>query len=293
MNHRMLFFYWVICFWIGSFPLYADSKLPEMHHRSDLILPKDMLKPTTLWFENTADGGQKIVCKTCHGIEGIAEMDFVEVDRDSADFLRNGPYQNMTDFCYLCHQRQENQRPNIHILLTENDERKDQQCLYCHQELPQRDDERPPLRLSTEKLCHGCHLRTPHLNALEHQKRVEKEMQKYMQQRSEKTAVKLPLGDNNQITCVTCHDPHQQGVFKQAQLEAEYQVGSDLKQGISYSEHPWETVYAADKQQRLQQLDRSIKLQYQRIEYEVLLRLPAKNGALCLACHDFSKERKW
>jgi hypothetical protein len=64
-----------------------------------------------------------------------------------------------------------------------------------------------------------------------------------------------------------------------------------LKEGVSYQPHPWSTIFAEDKKERLKELaeasGQTLSLEYQRIKTEVLLRLTAKNGELCLACHKF------
>ncbi len=70
-------------------------------------------------------------------------------------------------------------------------------------------------------------------------------------------------------------------------------VDNDLDKGITYSEHPWNKVFIEDKKTRLnklnQETDKNHVLNYQRIEKEILLRLSAKDGKLCLVCHKFEK----
>jgi len=106
--------------WLSG--LLANDKLPELHHRSNLLMPKSMLLAQNLSFETTANGKQKVVCNTCHGIENIQDKDFLDksfqdIAKQQDDFLVDGPYEPLSDFCYLCHQRKQNQRDNIHILL--------------------------------------------------------------------------------------------------------------------------------------------------------------------------------
>jgi len=52
-----------------------------------------------------------------------------------------------------------------------------------------------------------------------------------------------------------------------------------------YHDNYWNRVYQADKKERLQEL--GLNLSYQKLTKEVLLRLPAKDGTLCRACHKF------
>lgn len=92
--------------------------------------------------------------------------------------------------------------------------------------------------------------------------------------------------------CVTCHSSHPNGVLDKKLAAAKQVENNDLKEGVSYSKHPWAEVYAADKQSRLDTFNREsgeqLQVQYARINAEVLLRLPAKDGSLCLACHTFT-----
>ncbi|NOQ69717.1 MAG: hypothetical protein GQ573_06400, partial [Gammaproteobacteria bacterium] len=70
-------------------------------------------------------------------------------------------------------------------------------------------------------------------------------------------------------------------------------VNHDMDKGLTYKKHTWNKVFIEDKKNRLnklnQQADKNHALNYQRIEKEILLRLPAKDGKLCLACHEFKK----
>jgi len=176
----------------------TNEQLPELHHRSNLVMPETMLIPASLTFEETPAKRQKVICKTCHGIKDIQDKDFDTVDKHQDNFIRNGPYEPLSDFCYLCHKQKQNQPENIHILLdsslVKGKQKKEQQCLYCHTEiLEQKEPEQAllifnddknqdlKLRLPVEKICYGCHLRTPHLNAIEHQVAVKDEMLSYLQ----------------------------------------------------------------------------------------------------------------
>jgi hypothetical protein len=69
------------------------------------------------------------------------------------------------------------------------------------------------------------------------------------------------------------------------------------RKGLEYRKHSWSDVIAADKRERLEKIAATLST-YQRIEKEVFLRLPAKDGTLCLSCHELtvisqsSKRRK-
>jgi len=324
----LLYYYAFLCVLTNVTAVAMDEvinreQLPPMHHRSDLIMSETLTTPTSLRFEQLENKTQKVVCNTCHDIDDIENKDVQTIDKKQDNFLRNGPYEKLTDFCYLCHKKKQNSRDNIHILLESSldkegkKQKKEQQCLYCHTEVlkqatlekTEQQQYDSKLRLPADKICYGCHLKTPHLNALEHQVEVKDDMLTYLKKTRQLYEVNLPLGEKNRINCVTCHDPHQQGVLKQKNRQAHVEVSADLIKGVSYKRHPWAVTYNEDKKQRLQtyeqnnkqqfkaplkqQTDRSMVLNYQRINNEVLLRLPAKNGKLCIACHDFSQERLW
>jgi hypothetical protein len=266
-------------------------EMPELHHILDVQL-LDAMKPPKE-FELGED--RTLQCTTCHGIEDIEETSIDEVDKDHDNFLRGGRYRKLTDFCYNCHQKEANTRNNIHILLDEQDQIIEHKCKYCHEEVPDQNKEKTldeiKLRLPAEILCYGCHLKTPHLNSIDHLVELkDKKLEQWKHSTKEKN-IYMPLTKKGKIMCVTCHAPHQKGVLK-ANLPAAKQVEDvALKEGILYKKHPWAAVYETDKKIRLdefnQQTGENLTLEYKRIKAEVLLRLPAKNGELCLSCHTF------
>ncbi len=272
--------------------LNKKPKLPELHHVVDVPLLKGMHPPESM----TLGEKNELVCGTCHGIEKIADLPHEKVDKQANNFLRGGPYAQLTDFCYRCHDQKRQERPNIHVMLDQQGKINEDHCRYCHEEPLKRDRVYQPgqlkLRMPREKLCFGCHLKTPHLNALEHQAKPSKEVLKQLQASEQKLGLILPLSEDGKLMCVTCHSPHPPGVLNDNLAAAKQVNNSDLKTGISYIEHPWSDVYAEDKRDRLAQLERQMgtlqTLDYQRIHTEVLLRLPAKDGTLCQACHTFN-----
>ncbi|NOU12566.1 MAG: hypothetical protein HOO92_01175 [Methylococcaceae bacterium] len=275
---------------------YKQSKrLPDLHHAVDVKLLEAMMPPEDFVLKT----GRLLQCKTCHGLEKMDEIPYDKVNKDAPDFLRGGPYPDFEAFCYQCHNKKDNERPNIHVMLEKNGEIKKQNCLYCHEEVnEQREKPRKPadlkLRLPIENVCLGCHLKTPHLNAPEHQEAKPKdEMKKHMKVEAEKHGITLPLSNAGKVMCVSCHSPHPDGVIDGKKNPAGRQVLGDVEKGVEYVKHSWDQVYQADKQERLTLLEQTtrerVELPYKRIKSEVLLRLPAKNGQLCLSCHEFDR----
>lgn len=268
--------------------------LPELHHAVGMSLPNDWPDPRHLPL-----GPQREVrCKTCHGLKDIERIPYSKIDRKAADFLRGGPYARLDQLCFQCHDPDALERPNIHIMLDEHGQLKEDHCTYCHEEVP-KEREKPrrsvdyQLRLPPEKLCYGCHLKTPHYNALEHQAaKPDAAMRQHMRESEQQLKLRLPLDAEGRVMCPSCHAPHQYGVIDTSQNPAGQTLHpADLKRGIEYLDHPWNHVVQADKQARLTDFNRErhshVQLDYRRIDREVLLRLPAKNGSLCLACHTF------
>ncbi|RKZ67510.1 MAG: hypothetical protein DRQ48_09670 [Gammaproteobacteria bacterium] len=269
---------------------HAEVKLPPLHHVVDVDVPDSMAIPEK--FPLNKKG--QIDCKTCHGVKDIEEIPFDEIDRDANDFFKQGPYPKLTDLCYQCHDREVNKRENIHQLLDDKGELKKQKCKFCHVETPDLDKEYVredfEFRLPPQKLCLGCHLKTPHLNANNHLLEVDDDMLERIKKYELEHQVHLPLNGKS-ITCISCHAVHEKGVLDIHKAEGKQVQDRSLEQGIGYEKHAWNSVVQEDKKSRLETLaehsGKEIDLSYQRIRYEVLLRLPAKDGTLCLVCHKF------
>ncbi|QXP89870.1 hypothetical protein [Methylococcus capsulatus] len=280
----------------GAEDSYATTKkLPPLHHVTGVVLPEEMKTPKRLPLRED----RELRCPTCHGVEDIDRVPFRLIDRSLPDFLRGGPYDELDAFCYQCHEENRFKRPNVHIMLDKSGKLQEEHCTYCHEEV-HRERDRPlrapdyKLRLPPENLCYGCHLKTPHFNALEHQEsKPDARMKLHMKDSKERYGIILPLSREGKVMCPTCHAPHQPGVIDALNPAAGRVDDADLETGVSYREHPWDAVVREDKKARLETLSeqsgRRFELGYRRIDKEVLLRLPAKNGELCLACHQFDE----
>lgn len=277
---------------------YSIAKQRSSHHvnniepSSSIVIPKDW--PLT---------DNKLGCISCHGDKDIAEKKPELVDTKAEYFLRAGPYINLQYFCQNCHQTDDYLARNIHQMRNRKGEIKEDSCLYCHNKKPEQDSDKrillpelqqAKLRLAKEVICFGCHLKVPHLNALEHQVDVDKDMQKHIKSVEDSKQISLPLGDKKQVICISCHSPHQRGVLTSDSAnsrEGKQREAEDLSRGTHYQDHPWNNIVQRDKRDRLKALSPDLEQSfiYQQIQHEVLLRLPAKNGELCLACHTFAQ----
>ncbi len=284
--------YLLLALLMSSAVLVADEQeMPPMHHLVK-VKPSDQMSIPN---EFKLDEKGRINCKTCHGLEDIEKRPLNKIDRKADNFFNGGPYPSLIDFCHRCHDKKTYARPNIHQLLDEKGKYDKKACEYCHLEAPDpekgADQQRIKMRLPVGILCYGCHLKSPHLNALNHQIKPDEKMVKQIKSSEASLAVILPLDKEGRITCVTCHAPHQVGLIDKSLPAGKQVEDAPLDEGVSYQPHPWSRVFAEDKRERLNELaeasGRPFSLAYQRIKTEVLLRLPAKDGALCLACHTF------
>ncbi|MCK5876345.1 MAG: hypothetical protein KAG43_01820 [Candidatus Marithrix sp.] len=259
------------------------TELPPLHHPVGISPPSDMQLPN----EFKLDKNGLLQCATCHGIKDIADLSFDEVDIKAKNFFNDGPYQQPTDFCYKCHEKSA-KRLNIHKMY-KVDKIDKKNCDYCHLETlePENPPEKLEFRLPKEKLCWGCHLKAPHLNTLTHNGKVSDEMLKIIKNSEHKHKVILPLSIDNKVICITCHTTHEIGVLDSKSASGKQVLGGDIDKGVVYRSDDWDKVYQADKKERIGKLNLNHKLDYQRLEQEVLLRLSAKNGTLCRACHQF------
>jgi hypothetical protein len=269
------------------------EKLPSMHHVVGVVVSSNMNPPSD--FTLGAQG--ELICDTCHGIAGIEELSPDEVDTLAADFLHAGPYRDLTQFCYNCHDKQAVQRYNVHVMLDESGELDTTGCTYCHQQAPDPEAEyrldELRFRLPKAKLCLGCHLKTPHLNALTHQSAPSDEIRETMRDAQRRHGVRLPLVEEDKVGCITCHTPHQAGVIEATKPGGQQVEDRPVQKGIAWRRTHWSRTFAQDKAQRLADRfpDTQLTLpEYLRAESEILLRLPARDGTLCQACHRFEDE---
>jgi len=278
---------------IGSANAEDEQAMPAMHHLFEVKPSADISIPDNF----PLNKNKQIDCQTCHGIKDMKDQDFEKIDKSDKDFFREGPYEVLTDFCYRCHETKPYQRDNIHKMLDSEGKIIEDSCLYCHQETlnPEQDIklEERGLRLPPQNICYGCHLYTPHFNALVHQKKPDEDMRNKIEKYEKQYQIMLPLSDEGKIMCTTCHTPHQVDVISQEKPAGKQVENYDIDEGIVYSEHQWNEVFIADKKDRLDELNQQLNINYvlgyQRIEKEILLRLSAKDGTLCLVCHEFER----
>lgn len=278
--------------WAAKMGQEKQPKTPPLHHLVDIAVPDSMQLDSRLPLQTD----RMLKCPVCHGIEDIDKQDFAKIDKKHPDFLRDGPYPDLNQFCYRCHDEEKHRRANIHDMLDAQDKPKEEYCRYCHREVLERDQRYElselKLRAPMDKLCYGCHLKTPHFNALEHQvepsKKVKKQREHFLQEHPE---VILPLTEDHRVTCITCHTPHPPGVIDTSLPAAHHVSTAKVNEAPRYRDSLWKETIAEDKALRLAAISarygRPLTYDYQQIQGEALLRLAAKDGTLCRACHTF------
>lgn len=180
------------------------------------IVPSEELKPRIPDEFPLKDG--QVVCSTCHDI--VVQCRDSQVDRiflKEQKFLRGAPLPTKTSICFRCHDAENYQMYNPHDQLTAKNEIIEEKCLYCHAEIP--DSQKTTLKDAKlignlQALCARCHMKvarqTLHAN---HLRKPSPDVLAQIKKLEDQYNIILPLGDDGQITCATCHNPHEKGVI--------------------------------------------------------------------------------
>ncbi len=170
----------------------------------------------------------KITCLTCHDIYWQCQKR--RVDKNS---LRGTtPFTKRSDFCYNCHDKASYMMLDIHNQMDSNGKIIVKKCLYCHADKP--DESRARYKDvkfigDLEPLCQRCHvIRGNHSGNFNHMVRPSASTLAQMRAMEKKFGVILPLDENGQLTCITCHNPHDKGVI-QAESPAAKGAGSKYR----------------------------------------------------------------
>jgi hypothetical protein len=154
---------------------------------------------------------ETVVCITCHKPPECLGT----VGRENPKFLRGGPYNTVEEFCGRCHEGKKFSSLNPHDQIDETGTIYKQKCLYCHVTVPSTTagDEGLKFTDTLTALCVSCHQIGPHPTQ-EHQVSMTKAMLATLREYEERRMVRLPLDEDNRVTCVTCHNPHERGLLK-------------------------------------------------------------------------------
>ncbi|MDH3975832.1 MAG: hypothetical protein OEV42_16285 [Deltaproteobacteria bacterium] len=163
-------------------------------------------------------------CITCHELKyQCLEEEFYRKESDSL-FFRDGPYEERTDICFRCHQRDVYERLNPHDQINDEGELMTEVCTYCHAQTPdpQKDKSIGSVEFVTEKLkdlCQRCHRDRPHPGGafinFDHLVEPPNKIKFWIKMAEKNSNLVVPLEpDTDKIFCCTCHNPHERGVLR-------------------------------------------------------------------------------
>lgn len=196
----------------------------ECAHRSDITVAGDRESSIAEPLRPALAGG-RVVCTTCHDMKPHCALDVRQRYRNKS-FLRGGPFEARGEQCFLCHQKSAYRKPSPHMQ-ARKDGIKEGTCTFCHGSLPQRDatGQWQPVQYATNgsqwsDMCTGCHGVGPHPSGSVHGKtgwiHMVEPTGAYAERMRARLAAeggRMPLDpQTGTITCVTCHDPHDERV---------------------------------------------------------------------------------
>ena len=191
----------------------------ENHHPVNFVPDRDLQAPGREYFPLFNGEMRCLTCHRVHGGEGLAGR---------PKLLRGGPYTYRNDICFICHDKDVNQRVDPHRMINDKGEIRNingkPACLFCHGEVPDQtaDNFIISLKADVAFICWRCHrpmtndsffrghfLVKPKKRTLDFMRRVQAE-----------DGVSFPLLNRDRITCSTCHNPHQAGVIADGPAQA-------------------------------------------------------------------------
>ncbi len=167
----------------------------------------------------------KVACSTCHDIYLQCRMDRHKKEVNKF-FLRSAPYARRTDFCFRCHDEAKYKRLDPHTQIDESGEVVVEKCLYCHVEKP--DEKHATFKKAEgihgsvvkligdlEVLCYRCHYKQSTLHPINanHLRKPDDKISEAMKESEKQYGIILPLNYKGEITCATCHNPHERGII--------------------------------------------------------------------------------
>ncbi len=165
--------------------------------------------------------GGKVTCLTCH--EAYVQCEMMPAHEfENINFLRGAPYDRSIDICFRCHDREAYRKVNPHEQVDESGAIRKEQCLYCHQSLPEAESvaamEEVTFKTENAAFCAACHGKEEHYHPAdaEHVVDAPEDMVGDIATAEKTYDVILPLFEGR-IFCGTCHNPHDTGVITRAQ----------------------------------------------------------------------------
>ncbi|MEI6127063.1 MAG: cytochrome c3 family protein [Pseudomonadota bacterium] len=165
----------------------------------------------------------KVSCLTCHDV--LCQMSENSAAKAANfKFIRGAPYESLTDFCFICHRKEQYKKTNPHTIQFQGDRINEDSCLFCHQSLPDPDLNKNIGEVSFKgellSYCINCHpeQKQSHPAQGNHMVRLPDAMKDSLSLQLTENSIDFPL-DNGTIICSTCHNPHQKGVLHRKEAQ--------------------------------------------------------------------------
>jgi hypothetical protein len=160
----------------------------------------------------------KLYCGTCHDIYLQCQKKPKKTRKTRKTYsIRGAPYEKRTDFCYKCHNLESYQMKNVHDHLDENGDVIAAKCRYCHGKVPEIEQTgmaNTKLINELAVICQGCHaISGNHSGNYNHLIKPSEKALKIFKNIEINFNTTLPLGKEGKMNCVTCHNPHEKGLF--------------------------------------------------------------------------------
>jgi len=162
--------------------------------------------------------GGRVTCETCHDSSLQEGGDRIHsLGRSNPKFLRGG-FTTRREFCFRCHGQEDIRYLNAHDQLDAEGRKKSITCIFCHSAVPDEAAGGYLMQFDEETvndlclLCHpvfyqGDHPLAPHFVT------PSQEIMEAIDTSEERLGVTFPLFDDK-VVCITCHNPHQEGVIE-------------------------------------------------------------------------------
>ena len=254
------------------------------------IPPKNVKVP-----EEFPLSGGKVTCVTCHDEPSCNPIGSQSWKRP---FFLRGTKSGFA-FCFSCHTAKGYKAYNPHESkhLEEQMARKNN-CLFCHikdlpVDQPRKGLDSAALKGKPNDLCIVCHLEEPHFGVSAHLEGTNEKLRSKLKEAVGQAGPNLPIGENDTMLCVSCHEPHMPGLMtgepqpvgEDVWLKGESSEFRDtfvqehlrplMKERIAEMEsaHAKKMIIRAPEEGK----DEGTKLLRKGLQ---------KNGSICLYCHD-------
>lgn len=169
-----------------------------------------------------ADG--KVDCTTCHDLKVQCLTERHTERLANRAFLRDGPFRDVSEQCYLCHSKKDFRKLNPHRQLSRRTGVMQEVCLLCHKNVPPEFGTGGPaatfyLDKNLPGICMGCHPVAPHPGfghplgkktvKWTHFVSPSAGIRDTMRRQAAASGIELPLEPaTDRVVCSTCHNPH-------------------------------------------------------------------------------------